>query len=197
MSLERWNKFRAVPEYAQKKITGGRLSGLTDIKPQWRYQVLTEEYGECGKGWQFEIAKLWTEPGSDGQVMCFASINLFVGDNAPIPGVGGSMLVTLEKNGLHTSDEGYKMAITDALSTACKMLGIGADVYMGGNHDSKYEKPPAKPTKKVWTTVIYNAMVEAISLGQADAVERKMNDYDIPLENFDNLTNLIKEWRSK
>ena len=60
-------------------------------------------------------------------------INLFVKVNGewsePIPGTGGSMLIAKEKDGLHTSDECFKMAYTDAISVACKMLGMGADIY--------------------------------------------------------------------
>lgn len=39
------------------------------------------------------------------------------------------MFAAKEKAGIHVSDECYKMATTDALSVACKQLGIGADVY--------------------------------------------------------------------
>ena len=103
--------------------------------------MLTETLGPCGVGWKYEIVSLWTEQGSEGQVMCFAQVNLYhmVLDkwSEPIPGVGGSTLVAMEKNGLHTSDEGYKMAITDALSCCCKMIGVAADVYRGLS-DSKY-----------------------------------------------------------
>ena len=45
-----------------------------------------------------------------------------------MPGNGGSMLVENERPG-RTSDECYKMALTDAISVACKALGVGADVY--------------------------------------------------------------------
>lgn len=47
----------------------------------------------------------------------------------PISGTGGSRLATNERSGVYVSDECYKMATTDALSVACKNLGIGADVY--------------------------------------------------------------------
>ena len=52
------------------------------------------------------------------------------------------MLVEMERNGLYCNDEGFKMAITDALGTALKMLGVAADIYQGGNHDTKYQKAP-------------------------------------------------------
>ena len=212
MSLERWDKLADVPEYAQKKITGGRLRGLTDIKPQWRYQALTKEYGECGVGWKFEIVDLWTEPGSEEQVMCFAKVLLYTLQNnppdgadkkrewsEPIPGVGGSMLITKESAGLHTSDEGYKMAVTDALSTASKMLGVGASIYMGGNHDSKYEKEGTtnavkKPKEKPeLTTEGYSKMIAAIFTGDWQKVESYLPKYGLTLEQQDNLENAINE----
>ena len=31
-----YNDMKAVPEEARKTITGGRLAGMTDIKPMWR-----------------------------------------------------------------------------------------------------------------------------------------------------------------
>ena len=34
------------------------------------------------------------------------------------------------------------MALTDALSVACKALGIGANVYWAGGGGSKYDTPP-------------------------------------------------------
>ena len=42
-----------------------------------------------------------------------------------------------EKNGLYTSDECFKMALTDAISVACKALGFGADIYWA-NGRTKY-----------------------------------------------------------
>ena len=44
-NLEIYNKVKSVPEHAQSKIFGGRLKGMTDIKPQWRIQKMTEIFG--------------------------------------------------------------------------------------------------------------------------------------------------------
>lgn len=142
-----WDAVKRPPPEALKTINGGRLSGMTDVKPQWRYQAVTELFGPCGIGWKFEIVRLWTEPGSDGQVLAFAHINLFIPGNenkwaVPIPGIGGSMLITKESKGLHNSDEAFKMAITDALSTAMKMLGVAADIYSGMWDGGKYKDAP-------------------------------------------------------
>jgi hypothetical protein len=113
---------------------------MTDIKPQWRILVMTENFGPVGIGWKYTIEKLWTERTDDAHVCAFALINLSIKHDgewsAPIPGIGGSMLLVQETKGTHTSDEAYKMAVTDALSVAMKALGVGADVYMGYS-DSK------------------------------------------------------------
>ncbi|MEE9593564.1 MAG: hypothetical protein V3W28_08290 [Thermoplasmata archaeon] len=71
----------------------------------------------------------------------------------PIEGIGGSKLIEKEKNGLHNNDEGWKMATTDALGTACKYIGLAADVYLGGGKGptgSKYDrdKPPRSPRQR-------------------------------------------------
>ena len=60
-----YNQIREVPENAQKKITGGRLSGMTDIKPMWRIEKLTELFGVCGiiflDKFFFKLLKVLTE----------------------------------------------------------------------------------------------------------------------------------------
>ena len=130
-----WEALKQPPDWALKTIGGGRLKGMTDISPQWRYHAMTEEFGLCGIGWKYEVNRTWTAAGSHEQVMAFAEVSLYVKDgdewSAAIPGIGGNMLVVKESAGLHTSDEGYKMAVTDALSVAMKMIGVGASVYYG------------------------------------------------------------------
>lgn len=133
-NLELYDKFRKVPETAKKNIGGGRLKGMTDINPMWRIKTLTEEFGICGFGWYYEITDKWIETSmAKDEITANVKINLYVKrDNEwskPIVGIGGSMLVANEKNGLYVNDECYKMALTDAISVACKSLGIGADVY--------------------------------------------------------------------
>ena len=142
-NLEIYDKFRSVPQEAKKEIGAGRLKGFTDINPMWRIKMLTEQFGVCGFGWYTEIIEQKIIDGSDNQKAAFVTINLFVKiDNEwskPIQGVGGSSFVTNERNGLYTSDECFKMAYTDALSIACKSLGMGADVYFAKDR-TKYDQ---------------------------------------------------------
>ena len=141
-NLEIYNKLRKPPVDALKQIMAGRLKGMTDINPQWRYEALTEVFGPCGIGWRYIIDKLWLEDGSDGQKVAFALVFLYIKQgedwSEPIPGIGGSTFIAKEKSGLHTSDEAYKMAVTDALSVACKVIGVAADIYAGKWDGSKY-----------------------------------------------------------
>ena len=131
--LEVYNKVRQVPDEAKKTIQGGRLKGMTDINPMWRIKILTEVFGPAGKGWYYEITDKQIIQGAKEKQVTFVDINLYVkyGDewSKPIPGTGGSSFISSERNGLYTSDECFKMALTDALSVACKALGVGADVY--------------------------------------------------------------------
>lgn len=142
-----YNESRQVPQDAQREIKAGRLKGFTDINPMWRIKKLTELFGACGIGWYYEITKQWLENGSDNTMVAFVNINLYFLNeetkewSKPIEGTGGSSFISKEKNGYYTSDECYKMALTDALSVACKALGIGADVY--------YSKDKTKYTDNV------------------------------------------------
>lgn len=133
-NLELYKKLKEVPNEAKKTIGGGRLKGFTDINPMWRLKKLTEVFGACGFGWYYEVTKQELIEGKDGEIACFVNINLFIRNddktwNKAIPGFGGSMFVSKEKNGFYTSDECYKMALTDAIGTAAKSLGLAADVY--------------------------------------------------------------------
>lgn len=129
-----YDAVRHVPDQAKKKINGGRLAGMTDINGMWRIKVLTEQFGPCGEGWYISDVKYWQDRlEKNDSVALFCSILLHVKmDGAwsqPIYGIGGNMLVAAEKSGPRLDDEAYKKAYTDAISVACKALGIGADVY--------------------------------------------------------------------
>jgi hypothetical protein len=147
--MDIWNKLKSVPADSLKTIQAGRLKGKSDINPQWRYQVLTETFGVCGIGWKYTIDKQWIEPYQNGEIAAFVNISLYIKQNGEwseaIPANGGSMFVANERNGAFVSDECFKMACTDALGTAAKMLGVGADVYKG-LQDSKYSAPAPQST---------------------------------------------------
>lgn len=146
-NMDIWGRLRNTPQEAQKTISGGRLNGFTDINPMWRFRVLTETFGPCGIGWKYDITSTEIYPGADGEVMAILGINLYYMDNdigqwsEPVPGIGGSMMIEKEKSGLHNNDECFKMALSDAIGTACKALGMSEDIYMSGKGGgSKYNR---------------------------------------------------------
>lgn len=174
-NLKIYKMIEEVPNEAQKKINGGRLKGMTDIKPMWRIEKLTEVFGPVGLGWYAPITNKEIIEGANGEKVAIVDINLFVNykkpydlkDNlwsAAITGTGGSSFIAKEKTGLYTSDECFKMAYTDALSVACKSLGMGAKVYWG---DSKYALP-----KEVKPMTIEQAKEVVITFGKKHPNEK-------------------------
>lgn len=126
-----WNKLANVPKEHLKGFSkAGGFRG-TDIKPQWRIQVMTETFGPCGIGWGM------TEPSfmsTDDSVHC--TVGVWVRDEGGeksdiVWGVGGTMFG-------RSNDEAYKMSYTDALGNAMVKLGVASDIYMGYFDGSKY-----------------------------------------------------------
>ncbi|MCW4015181.1 MAG: hypothetical protein NWF06_02315 [Candidatus Bathyarchaeota archaeon] len=172
MSLDLYNKFRVVPKEAQKPIGGGRLKGMTDINPMWRIKALTEQFGAVGQGWYYDITNKWIVEGANGEQVAFVDINLFVkfGEewSKPIQGTGGSSFVAKEKSGLYTSDECFKMALTDAISVSCKALGVGADIYYSADR-TKYSVAPETSRE-----TIGQAKAETLSKLFTELAEKKL-----------------------
>lgn len=198
-NMELWDKLKRPPKEALRPIKGGRLSGKTDINPQWRYEIMTEIFGPCGIGWKYTINRSWTESASEGQSFAFAEISLFTRSGEewsdPIPGFGGSMLIALEyskskqKEVLYSNDEALKMATTDALGVAMKMLGVGADIYKGLWDGAKYAntpnatppskttpKPAQKPTQKAEPEKPFSEDEDLITVSNIEQVDGETNN---------------------
>lgn len=149
-----YNQLRSVPEEAKKSIEEGRLRGKTDINPMWRIKRLTELFGPYGFGWYYEVTKKWLESDPTGSA-AFADILLYVKDPAtgewskPIPGTGGNIFKRIERSGnVFLDDDCYKKCISDAIGSACKLLGMAADVY--------YERDCGKYSDPYRGTQTYN-----------------------------------------
>ena len=219
-NLALYNKVRSVPEHALKKIEAGRLKGKTDINPMFRIYCLTREFGQVGFGWYTTVEREWTEVSESGETAVFIDINLYVRKDGewskPIRGTGGNKVVSLEKkweNGeqiitQYLDDEAYKKAYTDAISVACKALGIGADVYWEADK-TKYDVrqqndavseavqavSAAEPGKQVLSPSTANwRQAVAFCAKQNDSVEnlrqRILKKYTI---NSDNLSLLLRQ----
>ena len=152
-NLRYYEASRAVPQNAQKSFDNGTFSG-TDINPMWRIKKLTEMFGPAGIGWYVDVLSERSEA-YDDVVMAIVDINLYVKEGGewskPIFGTGGNKIRYVTSKGRTVvSDEGYKMAFTDALGIACKSLGIGADIWFAKDV-TKYaanSKPAEKPADK-------------------------------------------------
>ena len=148
-NMDLWNKYATPPEEALKAFDNGNFKG-TDISPMWRIRCLTEEFGPCGIGWYAEVVEHWADETwtSDIEhcVTTHVRIRLYYVDketgawSKPVEAVGGNTMTQYSRKYKSTraSDEAYKMAYTDALGGACKLLGIGGAVYWERGY-SKYE----------------------------------------------------------
>ena len=154
VNMMMWRSLQDTPKEAQKEITAGRLKGFTDINPMWRLKKLTELFGPCGIGWKYTIQNAQIVPGANDEMAAFVDILLYYKQGGEwsegVPGFGGSMFVAKEKNGHHTSDECFKMALSDAIGTACKALGMSADIYFSKDR-SKYTGGQEAPEIKMET----------------------------------------------
>lgn len=168
-NLELYEKVRDVPQNAQKTIGAGRLKGMTDINPMWRIKTLTEQFGLCGIGWRAPITRTWLEKGANEEVTANVEIELFIKVNGEwsegISGIGGSKFVAKENSGLYTDDECYKKAYTDAISVACKALGIGADVYWQSDRTKYTGGESAKNNTEAKPQLAADLLKEAEQLG--------------------------------
>lgn len=183
-NMDLYNAVRAVPKDAQKTIGAGRLKGMTDISPMWRIKTLTEQFGVCGFGWYYDVDKKWSETIND-ETAVFVDITLYVRQGGEwskgIHGTGGSMLAAKERNGVYVSDEAYKKATTDAISVACKQLGIGADVYWQSD-STKYTTPA--PNQNDQRRAEEDAAKEPIGAKEIAIIRKEMERTGNYLQNF-------------
>lgn len=165
-----YHRFMTTPKDAQREFNNGRFSG-TDINPMWRIKILTEVFGPSGFGWwtqnvRYEFVEANVTPPDAKQeqkeTSVFCELELVVKDpetgevSQPIYGVGGNTYIAWGKYGPRASDEAKKMAYTDALSIACKSLGIGHDIwysndrtkYTMNNSLTKSNEPPKNEEKQ-------------------------------------------------
>lgn len=185
-AIDFYKKVETPPDWALKSIGAGRLKGMTDINPQWRISVLNENFGMCGFGWKYNIVKLWFEDCNTERVV-FAEIALYLYDkenkiwSEPIPGIGGSKMMTKESSGIYVSDECYKMAITDAISVACKQLGIGASIYSGSKYipilEMEADKKKKDEESQRQTEMLDNFLREIDTVSNRDELTKVYNKY--------------------
>lgn len=191
-NLKIYNTLKVVPVEYLKTIQAGRLKGMSDIKPQWRIMKMTEVFGVCGFGWKICNIQFKYTNGSDNQVVCSCYLDLHIkvgGEwSDAIPGVGGSAFIANESKGLYTSDEAEKMAYTDAISVATKMIGLAGDVYIG--HGGKYETKQSgtetqnnKEQKPLLSSLQLKSAIEQIqkckTKADLEVIKKKLEAYQL------------------
>lgn len=151
---ELWGNVTHPPKEALSPIQGGRLSGKSNINPQWKIKAMTERYGLCGTGWKYEEIKEERQiipSEKTGEVMLFMKVAVYTNDgnrwSDPVYGWGGDFIFTKERNGIYANDEAFKMCLTDALGNALKNLGVASAIYEG-QFDTKYNRYKEKPKNK-------------------------------------------------
>ena len=208
-----YNELREIPSNALKPITDGRLKGKSDINTQWRIKRLTEVFGPQGFGWRYDLLEERIERADEYNAAAFVRINLFVkhpdtGEwSAAIPGTGGNVFKRMENSGkVYVDDDCFKKALSDAIGTAARGLGLAADVYFD-NDVSKYSgqktgtsagtqrskagsggagagkaKPAMRPGSPFW----YPSVARAASLpDDAEAIRERIEaKYSITDEDF-------------
>lgn len=187
MNLKIWNEIKQPPADALKTIGAGRLKGMTDIKPQWRIKAMTELFGPCGIGWKYTVDNIDFRFHDTGESVVFAHVSLFYKHDGEwseaVPGAGGARFVANESKGLYVSDEAVKMAITDALSTSMKYLGMASDVYMGLWDGSKYKEPQPdhrfKPGEK---EEVVKQVLQCLTDGDGEGLKQIFSEYESPEE---------------
>lgn len=197
-NMEHYNLLKVVPDHAKSTIKGGNLSGYTNINPQWRIEAMTSVYGEYGTGWYLEQIDERTYPCPNGSVLLFLMVAVYVktesGFSRAAIGWGGDFIIEKNKNGLVANDEAYKMCFTDAIGTALKLLGVGADVYSGGKGESKYDKdnyserramgeapqnynPPAQTNEAVISESQQKRLFAIAGKGNSDLVKQAIEEF--------------------
>jgi len=178
-----------VPESAKKPIRGGRLKGFTDISPMWRIKQLTEAFGPCGIGWNAKVVDARTITNeAAGETAVFVDVELVYRESPgadwsePVYGTGGAKLVSVEKDGPYFDDEAFKKAYTDAISVACKSLGVGADVYWEKDRDKYgYGDRSEEALKLIEEIFSYGAPneINAISVRNKGRMVDQLNDDEL------------------
>lgn len=194
-NLRIYNEGREVPKEAQKQFSNGRFSG-TDINPMWRIKKLTELFGPAGIGWYVDDVVERCEQHGD-TVISVVTLNLYIkvdGEwSKPIYGTGGN---TLLRKGA-ASDEGYKMAYTDALSVACKALGIGADIWFESDKTKYTAVSKPQPDLDYTQEVTPAQYRQAITDEQIDTILNAVEKYpklaDYIVEHYGSVPKMTKE----
>ena len=150
--------------------TVGGKSYLTSIKAMYVIERLNDIFGVCGWSFLHEMVERAPDYVTVKGQICLKEYNLCTPEQ-----YGGHKTTG---TGTEIAD-GFKSAVTDAITKCASYLEIGIDVFKGSVPPSGgASKPQQQDDGKPWLTEEKkNAMIEAIGKGQAAVVQEKMQGY--------------------
>lgn len=182
-----YSRFMSTPKDAQKSFNNGSFSG-TDINPMWRIKILTEVFGPAGFGWwTSNVRYKFEESAATNEVHVFCELDLYVKDpetgevSQPIYGIGGNTYIKQWSKGAKASDEAMKMAYTDAMSIACKALGIGHDIWYSNDRTKYTATEDNVPTVKKAEPAAKEQTKEPEKAGMTEDIASIMKELDAKL----------------
>jgi hypothetical protein len=157
-NLKVWDQFEVTDTRFTKPMDTG--AGLTSINPEYQIKKFTEVFGPCGAGWGFTVKESFMVDGADmmnravkddaGAPINFGPMKIntvrlelwylepLSNHRCVIEGVGHTNFVSMTKYGPFTDGDYEKKSVTDALTKAMSMLGMGGDVRMGQFDNKEY-----------------------------------------------------------
>lgn len=124
-----------------RPITGRRFA-MTAISPMYVVRRLTEEFGPCGIGWGLNVKAQGFERLDNETVLHWVHVVLWYiheDKRGEIEHIGCTLASYQSSAGPVRDEDAPKKSVTDALTKAASLLGIGFDVH-AGLADSKYEQ---------------------------------------------------------
>jgi hypothetical protein len=150
-NLELWGRVgKTDPQYTKAYKGAGGFEG-TAVNPLYTVRRLTEEFGQLGIGWGYDIIEdrfdnghtVYDDNGNSIGILSTHTIRLdlwhMVGDKKAISThYGHTPYVYKNKWGMQTDVEFAKKSLTDALNKAASMFGFNSDIYLGKYDDVTY-----------------------------------------------------------
>ena len=135
------------PAEALSPIPGG--ANLTSINASWCTERLNKVFGLCGYGWRYIICS--NDMPMPGQVIACVSLAYKLVDvetgethwSEAVPQFGGGV-----QRGKGPLGDAYKSAVTDALTKAASLVGLGLNTFKGEvTHLNAKPAPLPEPEK--------------------------------------------------
>ena len=145
---------------SERKGSGGKLSS---ISPAYEIERLNQVFGMCGFGWRYSFTDFKEYPG-DGkiQMVIVAKVTLEYYAYAPENGIDkdgwSSPITAIGQGTVHQGmsvGDAHKSAVTDGLTKAASMIGVGQSVFKGeqSHSDRSTGAPPgSQPTRETKQT---------------------------------------------